>query len=244
MSGFRKEYLGSGVSVVVSDEHSFGTDAVLLADFASPKRKERACDFGTGCGIIPMLWYRNRCASSIVGVELQKQGYEQACESAVISSATEKVSFLNHDLKDIKSVLIHGCMDVVTMNPPYKAADSGIKSASTTDVIARHEVECNLNDIAFAAAHLLNFGGRLCLCNRPERLSDTICAMKQAGIEPKRLRFVVKRPDTRPWLFLIEGKKGSKPYLNVEPMLIMYGDDGELSKEVIEIYGEYKEKTN
>ena len=242
MAEFRKEYLGGGVSVVVSDEHGFGTDAVLLADFASPKRKEKACDFGTGCGIIPMLWYRNGCASEIVGVEIQKQGYEQACESAEFSSATDKVSFINHDLKDIKSVFEHGCMDVVTMNPPYKAADSGIKSASTADLIARHEVECNLNDITAAAAHLLNFGGRLCLCNRPERLSDTIYAMKQAGIEPKRLRLVSKRPDTRPWLFMIEGKKGSKPYLNVEPMLIMYGDDGELSEEVIKIYGEYKEK--
>lgn len=242
MAEFRKEYLGSGVTVIVSDEHGFGTDAVLLADFTSPKRKEKACDFGTGCGIIPMLWYRNGCASHIWGVELQKQGYEQACESAAESSAQDKVSFINLNLKDIKSAFEHGSMDVVSMNPPYKAIDSGIKSASSADLIARHEVECNLNDIASSAAYLLNYGGRLCLCNRPERLSDTICAMKQAGIEPKRLRFVVKRPDTRPWLFLIEGKKGSKPYLNVEPMLVMYGDNGELSEEVIKIYGEYKEK--
>ncbi len=241
MADFRKEYLGNDVSVIVSDEHGFGTDAVLLADFVSPKRKENACDFGTGCGIIPMLWYRNGCAKHIWGVELQKQGYEQACESAKISEAEEKITFLNHDLRDIKSVFEHGKMDVVSMNPPYKAADSGIKSTSQADLIARHEVECNLSDVTSAAAHLLNFGGRLCMCNRPERLSDTIVAMKEAGIEPKRLRFVVKRPDTRPWLFLIEGKKGSKPYLNVEPMLIMYGDDGELSEEVIKIYGEYKE---
>lgn len=241
MADFRKEYLGGGVSVIVSDEHGFGTDAVLLADFASPKRKENACDFGTGCGIIPMLWYRNGCAKQIWGVELQKQGYEQACESAKISDAEEKITFINHDLRDIKSVFNHGTMDVVSMNPPYKAADSGIKSTSQADLIARHEVECKLSDVTSAAAHLLNFGGRLCMCNRPERLSDTIIAMKEAGIEPKRLRFVVKRPDTRPWLFLIEGKKGSKPYLNVEPMLIMYGDDGELSDEVMNIYGEYKE---
>ncbi len=241
MSEFRKEYLGNGVAVVVSDEHGFGTDAVLLADFASPKKKERACDLGTGCGIIPMLWYRNGNAEHIWGVELQTQGFEQAVQSAQISGADKKVKFVNQNLKYIKSVFEHGSMDLVTMNPPYKAADSGIKSASSADLIARHEVECNLADITSAAAYLLNFGGRLCMCNRPERLSDTLFAMKQAGIEPKRLRFVVKRPDTRPWLFLIEGKKGSKPYLNVEPMLIMYGDDGELSEEVIKIYGEYKE---
>lgn len=241
MAEYRKEYLGSDVSVIVSDEHGFGTDAVLLADFASPKRKEKACDFGTGCGIIPMLWFRNGMASEIWGIELQQQGFEQACESANISNADKKVTFLNMNLKDVKTSFEHASMDVVTMNPPYKAADSGIKSATQADLIARHEVECNLADITQSAAYLLNFGGRLCMCNRPERLSDTLFAMKQAGIEPKRLRFVVKRPDTRPWLFLIEGKKGSKPYLNVEPMLIMYGDDGELSEEVIRIYGEYKE---
>ncbi|MBP3938055.1 MAG: methyltransferase [Clostridia bacterium] len=241
MVDFRKEYLGNGVSVVVSDEHGFGTDAVLLADFVSPKRKENACDLGTGCGIIPMIWYRNGQANKIFGVELQKKGYEQAVESAKISKAEEKITFLNINLKDIKSEFGHATMDVVSMNPPYKAADSGVKSASQADLIARHEVECNLSDIMSAAAYLLNFGGRLCMCNRPERLSDTIVAMKESGIEPKRLRFVVKRPDTRPWLFLIEGKKGSKPYLNVEPMLVMYNDDGELSEEVIKIYGEYKE---
>ena len=88
---------------------------------------------------------------------------------------------------------------------------------------------------------MLNFGGRLCMCNRPERLSDTIVAMKNNGIEPKRLRLVAKTPYTRPWLFLIEGRKGGKPFMNVDPLLIMYGEDGELSKEVTDIYGEYKE---
>lgn len=241
MSDFSYEYLGSGIRVAVSREHSFGTDAVLLADFASPGKNERACDLGTGCGIIPMLWCRNGQAKEITAVELQKKGYLQTCESIRISSVENKVRALNHDLKDIKSVLGHASMNLVTMNPPYKAADSGIKSASKADLIARHETECNLDDICSAAAFLLNFGGRLCLCNRPERLCDTIVAMKNNGIEPKKLRFVSKTPYTRPWLFLIEGRKGGKPYMNVEPLLVMYGNDGELSEEVNRIYGEYKE---
>ena len=237
----RIEYLGSDIRVVVSDDHGFGTDAVLLADFASPRKKDKACDLGTGCGIIPMIWCRNGCADKITGVEIQEKGYLQACESAEISNVTEKVSFINADLKEIKSVLPHASMDVVTMNPPYKATDSGIKSVSEAELVARHETKCVLQNITDAAAYLLNFGGRLCMCNRPERLADTITAMKNSGIEPKKLRFVVKRPESRPWLFLIEGKKGSRPYMTVEPMLIMYGDDGELSDEVIKIYGEYKE---
>lgn len=243
VSDFKYEYLGSGIKVAVSKEHSFGTDAVLLADFASPKRNEKACDLGTGCGIIPMLWCRNAQAKEITAVELQEKGYLQTCESIRVSSVGEKVTAIKHDLKDIKSVLGHASMDVVTMNPPYKAVDSGIKSVSQAELIARHEVECKLDDICSAAAYLLNFGGRLCLCNRPERLCDTIEAMKKNGIEPKKLRLVSKTPYTRPWLFLIEGRKGGKPFLNIEPNLIMYGEDGELSDEVTDIYGEYKENT-
>ena len=243
MPEYKYEYLGSGIRVDVSKEHSFGTDAVLLADFASPKRNEKACDLGTGCGIIPMIWCRNGQAKEITAVELQEKGFLQTCESIRISSVEDKVRAVNHDLKDIKSVLDHASMDIVTMNPPYKAADAGIKSVAKAELIARHEVECNLDDICSTAAYLLNFGGRLCMCNRPERLSDTIVAMKNNGIEPKRLRLVAKTPYTRPWLFLIEGRKGGKPFMNIDPLLIMYGEDGELSKEVTDIYGEYKEIT-
>ena len=243
MPEYKYEYLGSGIRVAVSKEHSFGTDAVLLADFASPKRNEKACDLGTGCGIIPMIWCRNGQAKEITAVELQEKGFLQTCESIRISSVEDKVRAVNHDLKDIKSVLGHASMDIVTMNPPYKAADAGIKSVAKAELIARHEVECNLDDICSTAAYLLNFGGRLCMCNRPERLSDTIVAMKNNGIEPKRLRLVAKTPYTRPWLFLIEGRKGGKPFMNIDPLLIIYGEDGELSKEVTDIYGEYKEIT-
>ena len=35
----RQEYLGSGITAFVSDAHTFGTDAVLLADFASPTKR-------------------------------------------------------------------------------------------------------------------------------------------------------------------------------------------------------------
>ena len=241
MSEQHEEYLGSGIRVLVSENHGFGTDAVLLADFASPKRKEKACDLGTGCGIIPMLWCRNAAAAHITAVEIQPQGYEQARQSVAISQMSDKVTVMQADLRNIRSVLPHASMDVVTMNPPYKAVDTGIISVSDAEKIARHETMCSLSDVTNAAAYLLNYGGRLCLCNRPERLSDTIVAMKQSGIEPKRLRFVVKNPQSRPWLFMIEGRKGGKPYMNVEPMLIMYQSNGELSDEVNQIYGEYKE---
>ena len=93
-----------------------------------------------------------------------------------------------------------------------------------------------MEDVCNAAARLLKYGGRLCLCQRPERLADVISAMRAADIEPKRLRFVAKTPSSAPWLFLLEGKKGSKPFMQVEPVLSVYDGD-EFSAEMSRIYG-------
>lgn len=241
MADYKTEALGSGCYVAVSKDHTFGTDAVLLADFASPDKNDIVCDMGTGCGIIPMLLFRNSKGKHITGIEIQENGFRQATESVRLSKADDKVNIINGDIRNIKELLPHGSFNVVIMNPPYKAFNGGIESKTDSARIARHEVTCNIDDVTFAAAHLLNFGGRLCLCNRPERLCDTMVSMRKAGIEPKRLRFVSKKADTPPWLFMIEGKKGAKPFMKVDSPLLLYNENGELCDEVIEIYGEYKE---
>ena len=79
---------------------------------------------------------------------------------------------------------------------------------------------------SLSAKRLLKFGGRLCICNRPERLADCIDAMRQNGIEPKRLQFVAKAADAQPWLFLLEGRSGGKPFLNVLPLRIVGDGSG------------------
>ena len=106
-----------------------------------------------------------------------------------------------------------------------------MESQLTAQKIARHEILCNIADVCQAASRLLKFGGRLCICNRSERLVDCIAAMQQFHIEPKRLQFVSKNPDTAPWLFLLEGRKGGKPFLNVLPQF--YIRDGETDSEAV-----------
>ena len=81
------EYLGSGVKLIVSESHTFGTDALLLADFTSPKRKDIACDFGTGCGIIPFYWLRENMGRKIYAVEIQKNGFEILKRSVELNGA-------------------------------------------------------------------------------------------------------------------------------------------------------------
>ncbi len=232
------EDLGEGVGVVVSKQHTFGTDAMLLASFANPKRNDVACDFGSGCGIIPFLWLRDGKCKEITAIEIQENGCNQMLRSRALNE-TDKITILNRDLKEIDD-LKAGSFDLVTMNPPYKIENGGIKNDEEYATIARHETFCNMNDIAKSAARLLRFGGKLCICHRPERVFDAMFAMRENGIEPKTLRFVSKKGDTQPWLVLIEGKRGAKNGLKVEKNLVAYNDDGTLTDEMLSITEKYR----
>lgn len=234
------EDLGEGVGIVVSKQHTFGTDAMLLADFANPRKTDNACDFGTGCGIIPFLWLRDGKCNSISAVEIQEYACNQV-ERSIILNSTEKITLYNKDLKNIDDFKA-GSFDVVTMNPPYKIENGGIKNEDESSTIARHETFCNMDDITKSASRLLRFGGKLCICQRPERVFDVMYSMRENGIEPKRLRFVSKKGDTQPWLVLIEGKRGAKNGLKVEAPLVAYNNDGSLSEEMLSITEKYRKE--
>ena len=56
--------------------------------------------------------------------------------------------------------------------------------------------------------------------------------------EPKRVRFIVSRPENAPKLVLVEGKKRGRPGLHLLPMLVTHTADGGFTEEMRRIYGE------
>lgn len=231
-SDFTFEELGKGFKVCVSQEHRFGTDAFLLADFAKPRHKDKVCDYCTGCGIIAMIMQRNFQPAKIYALEIQQKAYEQV-KLSVKESGTLNVEAVLGDLKEWRSP---EALDLITCNPPYKISGTGAKNDSDAVSIARHEMMCTIQDVCAAAAKNLRFGGRLCVCNRPERLSDVIMAMRENGIEPKRLRTVHKNPETAPWLILVEGRRGGNNFIQIEKPLYVRSADGGISEEMSRIY--------
>lgn len=238
MFDYTFEPLGERLKICVTPEHKFGTDAFLLSDFAAPRRRDVVCDLGTGCGIIPALWFRKEETSPkrAYAVEIQQKAAQQLAITLREGGIPEgRLVPIHADLRKLKGVLPSGSMDVITCNPPYKIAGTGIMSETDADQIARHETMCSIEDVCNAARYLLKFGGRLCICQRPERLVDVIDAMRRAKLEPKRLRFVQQRPDTPPWLFLLEARRAGKPFLQVDAPLIIEGEGG-FSQELLRIY--------
>lgn len=240
-NGFRREKLGGERMLWVSDTHTFGTDAVVLADFASPRKKDRALDLGTGCGIIPLLWLSEEKTSFVTGVDISPEACTLAEDSARENGWTVRFEVVCADMKKLKGILGTEQYDLVTCNPPYFKDGSGFISPNEGRADARSELACTIGDVCASAAQNLRYGGRFCICHRPERLADVLEAMRKVNIEPKRLRFIEDTEGKAPWLFLAEGRKGGKPSLTVEASLVMKNADGTRTEEMKRIYGKYGE---
>lgn len=50
MDKFKLENLGGGITAVISKEHGFGTDALLLADFAAVRENTAAATWAAAAG--------------------------------------------------------------------------------------------------------------------------------------------------------------------------------------------------
>ena len=237
------EPLGGGIEIFVSDSHHFSTDTILLADFSKPTGQKLCADLGTGCGTIPLLWKRSNPAAKILAVEIQPEACELAQKSVEHNNFGESIRVLCSDLKDLKGKTNFGCYDLVACNPPYKLGGSGVTNPQESLKTARHETECTLDDICACASKLLQFGGRFCICQRPERLADVMESMRRFSIEPKRLRLVQQRLSKPPKLFLLEGRRGGKRgYMEALPTLFIENSNGDFSDEMLNIYGDYKAK--
>lgn len=213
-----------GLTLYVSDDHRFGTDALLLARFARPGKNDIVCDLCSGCGIIPMLFEAWECSpKKAYAFEIQSEAVELLKKSVDENSLSEKIVPVLGDLTKPNELLQipRESVTLVTANPPYFKFQSGSERLSPAQAAARHELLCNLEQVIKAATSLLKYGGTLKICHIPERLTDALCLMRQYGLEPKIVQFVHNRLADRPYLVLISAKKGGKPGIIVEkPILV------------------------
>ena len=85
------------MKIYVSDAHIFTSDAIALADFCSPRHKDKCCDLGTGNGIIPMLWLRDFQPKEITGVELSESAVNLFNKTLEENNLTDKINIVHCD---------------------------------------------------------------------------------------------------------------------------------------------------
>lgn len=214
------ETLAGGTRVFVDEHCTFGADALLLASFCNAKRFESVCDFGTGCGIIPLQLHDNGHLGTCYAIDINENALALLCKSIFNDS---KLLHIAPQLADLRSWKAERPLDVITCNPPYFTG--GIQNKDASRAVARHALLCTSEDVCRAAARSLKVGGRLCLCQRPAQLAVVLAEMRAARLEPKRLQFVSAREGKTPFLFLVEAQKGRAAGLRLLPTLIIQTAD-------------------
>lgn len=227
-----------GLKVVQNkDGFCFGIDSVLLSDFAKEIKKDaNVLDLGTGTGIISILLCGKTKLKHITGIEIQKDVYDMAKKSIEINNLQDRFDIINEDIRNLSKIIPANSFDAIVTNPPYKKENTGLKNESETQIISRHEVMCNIEDIARISSKLLNSNCSIYMVHRPDRLIDIIETFRKYKLEPKILRLVYPNSKKEPNLVLIKATKGGRAFLKVEKPLIVYNNDGSYTDEVLKIY--------
>lgn len=238
LSGERLDELEGGRYRLIQhpDTFCFGTDSVLLADFAAPRRREKIADLGAGNGAVSMLMAAHQELCCINAVEIQPRMADMARRSTILNDLQDRIQVHCLDMRSAFEVLGREGHSLVVCNPPYGGQGCTLLSAGEHERIARHEDGLGPGDVARSAARLLKFGGRFCVVYPAPRAFEMMEAMQACRLAPKRIRTVHSRADKAPKLILIEAVKGGGSALHWLPPLVLNDDDGGPSAEYRRIY--------
>mgnify|MGYP002622984636 CR=1 FL=1 len=215
----------------------FGVDAVLLSDFVKVKPGQKVLDLCTGSGVIPILLAAKTKGEHFTGLELQEEYADMAGRSVVLNQLDDKIEIICGDVKNGKNLFQPASFPVVTVNPPYMTENHGLKNTYEPKTIARHEVALCLSDVISLASYVLPETGNFFMIHKPFRLAEIFRVMMEYNIEPKRMRLIHPYVDKEPTMVMIQGTKGGRQRITIEPPLIIYKEPNVYTDEILEIYG-------
>ncbi len=218
------DLLIDNLKIFQDDElYRFTSDAVILSKFASYKKGDVVADFCSGSGIVGLHFYAlNKEVSSIDLIEIQKELSDISYKTVKYNNLEQIFTVINKPIQELGKEY-NGKYSLVLCNPPYKKAGSGEPNSDVKIAMCRHEITITQDEIVEIAYKKLKHGGRLCMCQRVERLIELISSMLKVGFSPSRIQFIVNKNQKAPYLFMIEGVKGVKPQLKVLPQFINEG---------------------
>lgn len=212
----------NGLELIQNPEKfCFGIDAVILSNFAKVRVGETVLDMGTGNGILPVLLSAKTEGKHFCGLEIQPEMADMARRSVKYNGLQDKIEIVTGDIKEAANIFKPAFFDVIVTNPPYMIANHGLRNPEDAKAIARHEVLCSLDDILRESMKLLHDRGRFYMIHRPFRLTEIMVKMNQYKIEPKRVQFIYPNIQKEPTMVLIEGMRGAKSRVKIEPPIIL-----------------------
>lgn len=241
----------------------FGIDSVLLANFVKKKKDEEVLvDLCSGSGVIPIILSSKQNFKKIFAVELQNEMYDLLDRNILLNKKNNNIYPIHENILNVKKIFSEiymninknndityiqeksmlkkekdNLVDVITVNPPYKIKGTGLTSNNVVKHIARNEEMCTLEDVLDISSKLLKNAGRLYMVHKPDRLVDIFYYARKYALEPKTLRLVHPKVNTKPSIALIEFIKNGKMELDILNPLYEFNEDGSYTDEILNIYG-------
>ena len=220
--------------------YRFSIDPVLLAHYVCLKKEEVLLDLGAGCGVLGLiLLYRvEKSIQQLTAFELQ-QGLAELAEKNVISNSLQhRMNVVKGDLRSMETFFSAESFSTVVCNPPFYLPGSGRKTVNEEALIARHQVQCSLEEIVAAAAFVLKNRGIFYLIYPAELLAVLLRELRVKNFTVKRMRPVYSYPEKgEARLVLLEALKNGGEGMHLELPLYIYTEkDGDYSEEVQAMY--------
>lgn len=231
-------FAGQLVCLQHKNGYRFSVDAVLLANFITPRPGEKILDLCAGCGVISLIIKYRQPEAVLTALELQPKLAALIRRNAEANSFHDGFAVIEGDCRRIREHVAAGSFDRVLCNPPYRKSNTGRLNPGHEEVQARHEVSVDASAVLQACSYALKTRGRVALVYPAARLANLLAGMKSAGLEPKRLQVVHSYPGSSGRLVLVEGVKGGGEELAILPPFYIYTEqNGAYTQDMVDLYG-------
>jgi len=214
----------------------FGMDSVLLAHFADIRERDTVADFGTGCGILPLLLIGRNKGNHFYGFEIQESIAEMAERSVRINHLENTVHIIQADAGKAPDYLAACSIDAVVCNPPYGIPGTVLSSPVRTRAVSRSQGKNTLELFFRSAFRVLKGRGRFIMVYPASQMLQAMQMLQKAHLEPKKFQMVYPYENKPANLVLIEAVKDARPSLHPMPPLIVFDEKQILTNRLKSVY--------
>jgi len=162
-----------------ADGYRVAIDPIFLAAAVPAAPGELVLDVGAGVGAaaLCLAWREPNCL--IRGIEIQHSLVRLACENAALNGAAARLEFMVGDILRPPPRMAPGTFHHVMANPPYHAAETGMRSENPGRNQANVEGEAALADWVRFCVNMARSKGSVTFIHRADRLDSLLAELRQ-----------------------------------------------------------------
>lgn len=212
------------------------TDAVVLGALAGieVENPKSILEIGVGTGVVSLMLVQRFSESKLIGVELDKEAFLQACENADSSPWKNRVNFQQIAFQEFTKDLEEK-FDLIVSNPPY--FPNHLQTSDDKRNIALHDVSLSFGDLIKGVVKLLAPEGVFWVILPSRQMQDLESIASFFDLYAGSAYYLRDRPGKK-ILRVIQEFSFQKKELSIQDILIK-DEDGEFSKSYRELLREF-----